>query len=74
MCKELCDDTGDSSCQDCGKLICFDVKHGDDIFRPAYVTASGDLYCDRCGQAHSRAEEESEEEDCGEIEYDPYDG
>jgi hypothetical protein len=59
VCKQLCDDEhGQQSCQDCGKLICFDTKLGDDIMRPAYVTSSGDLYCDRCGREHDRAEEE----------------
>ena len=61
MCKELCDEYEEmQSCPDCGKLICFDTTCGDDIIRPAYVTLSGDLYCDRCGSAHDRAEEEEE--------------
>ena len=68
MCKVLCDDTDEmQSCQDCGRLICFDVKHGDDIMRPAYVTASGDLYCDRCGRG--RAMDEAEEEADADEEY-----
>lgn len=58
MCKELCEEYDGQSCPDCGRLICFDTKHGDDIMRPAYVTESGDLYCDRCGKDHDRAEEE----------------
>lgn len=62
MCKELCEDEDGASCPDCGKLICFDVKFGDDIFRPAFVTSSGDLYCDRCGSAHERAEEEADDD------------
>jgi len=47
MC-DMCDENeGDfESCQDCGKLICFDVEVGDDVLRPAYVTSSGDLFCD----------------------------
>jgi len=45
------------SCQDCGILICFDVQSGDDVVRKAYVTASGDLYCDHCGRRHDRDEE-----------------
>ena len=62
VCKELCDsEDGPQSCQDCGAQICFDTKHGDDIFRPAYVTASGDLYCDRCGGEMDRAEERDDE-------------
>lgn len=44
------------SCPDCGVLICWDVKNGDDIVRPAYATMSGDMYCDQCGGAHDRAE------------------
>lgn len=63
MCKELCDANEEmQSCQDCGRLICFDVQGGDDVIRPAFVTSSGDLFCDRCGRAIERAEEE---------EYDP---
>lgn len=59
MC-ELCDKSDDGSmesCQDCGRLICWDVETGDDTIRPAYAAASADLYCDRCGSAHDRAEE-----------------
>jgi hypothetical protein len=65
MC-ELCDESDDGSiqsCQDCGKLICFDVEGpGDDIIGPAGVTSSGDLYCLRCATRHDEAEE-SEEDD-----------
>ncbi len=73
MCKELCenDEFGMQSCPDCGKLICFDTKSGDDIIRPAYVTSSGDLYCDRCGSRHDRAEEEEYDDDSN---YDARDG
>jgi hypothetical protein len=64
MCKELCDSQEDgASCQDCGCIICWDVEQGDDILRRAYATASGDLYCDRCGLAYDRAEEEDELQD-----------
>ncbi len=59
MCKELCEIREDgemSSCQDCGRLICFDIKTPDDICRPAYVTESGDVYCDQCGRAQQRAD------------------
>ena len=62
MCS-LCDatETGEfQSCQDCGALICFDVEGGDEVLRPARVTASGDLYCDRHAREHDRAEEEQE--------------
>ena len=63
MCKELCDEHDEmQSCPDCGKLICFDTETGDDVIRPAYVTASGDLYCDRCGAEHDRAEEKEYDE------------
>lgn len=64
MCKELCEasESGEmQSCQDCGKLICFEIENGDDVCRPAYVTSSGDLYCDNCGEAHDRAEDEEDE-------------
>lgn len=48
------------SCQDCGCLICFDVENGDDVLRSAYVTASGDLFCDRCGREIDRLEQEGD--------------
>jgi len=55
MC-ELCDNTPENepppSCQDCGRLICFDIEADDDICARAYVTASGDLYCRRCGRRY----------------------
>ena len=56
----LCDESGDEpvGCQDCGCLICFDIEDGDDILRPAYVTASGDLFCDRCGPEYDREEDD----------------
>jgi hypothetical protein len=63
VCKELCEASEDGSmqsCQDCGKLICFDQKVGDDIIRPAFVTSSGDLFCDWCGREHEQAEAEDE--------------
>lgn len=44
-------------CQDCGRLICFDVEAVDDTVRRAFVTSSGDLFCDLCG---SRCERELE--------------
>ncbi len=75
MC-DPCDDKRDGKeegdpvgCQDCGCLICFDCERGDDVLRPAYVTASGDLYCDRCGSRYD-AEEEAEDYDDGDF-YDP---
>jgi hypothetical protein len=63
MCK-LCDESPDGGyeyCQDCGCLICFDVIDSDDVIRPAYVTSSGDLFCDRCGSACDAAEDEAME-------------
>lgn len=57
-------------CQDCGRLICFDVKQGDDILRPAYVTSSGDLYCDRCGMKNDEDDDYDPEMDFGD--FDPY--
>jgi len=58
----LCDENNGEmeGCQDCGKLICFDIKQGDSIIAPAYVTASGDLYCNRCGKQYDEAEEQEE--------------
>lgn len=64
-------------CQGCGCLletkVCDCCKgefldysargFGDDIIRRPYVTTSGDLYCDRCGREHDRAEEEAQEDD-----------
>lgn len=65
MCLQLCEDAPDdyTSCEDCGRMICWDVKNGDDIIRPAFVTSSGDLYCDWCGRKHEAAEEADESED-----------
>lgn len=55
----LCDenDGAPQGCQDCGRLICFDVEAADDVMRRAFVTSSGDLYCDICGREHERSEE-----------------
>ena len=58
MCEELCEGDNLSGCQNCGCLICFDVERGDDILRPAYVTASGDLFCNHCGAEEDRRDEE----------------
>ena len=75
MCK-LCEEneTGEmASCQDCGLLICFDCPpaSGDDVVRAAYITASGDVFCDRCGSRHDRAEEEAD--DSADFDFDFYD-
>jgi hypothetical protein len=65
----LCKDDGEY-CQDCGKEICFDCKIGDDFTRPAYITSSGDLYCDRCGSRADEEEDYDPEMDFGD--FDPY--
>ena len=52
------------SCQNCGRLICFDVDSGDDVIRPAYVTSSGDLFCDPCGRKHDEPEEAELDSEC----------
>ena len=65
MC-QLCDENPNGeyeSCQDCGCLICFDEESGDDVIRPAYVTAGGDLFCDRCGRKHDQAEEDAADDE-----------
>jgi hypothetical protein len=61
----LCDGNGGElqGCQDCGRLICFDENSGDDIMAPAYVTESGDLFCNVCGLEYDRAEEEESFDD-----------
>lgn len=66
----LCEDDG-AYCQDCGKEICFDLEVGDDFSRPAYVTASGDLFCDRCGSAIDEEEEAEYDDEYG-WDFDPY--
>jgi len=63
----MCDENDGEmiGCQDCGRLICFDVETGDDIVRPAYVTASGDVFCDIHGSQYDEAEEQMiEDEAC----------
>lgn len=50
-------------CQYCSKLVCFDVKFGDDICQPACVTSGGDLACVRCASEIERDEEEREDYD-----------
>lgn len=65
MC-ELCDEAEDGvvGCQDCGRTICFDNPTSDfDVADRAYVTASGDLFCRRCGIQYDQAEEEEYEDD-----------
>lgn len=48
-------------CNNCGRLICFDVEVGDDVIRPAYVTEAGDLFCNICGKEFDNEDEDSEE-------------
>lgn len=64
MC-DLCDQNNGEmeSCQDCGRLICFDVKADSvDVIDRAYVTQSGDLFCTRCGSKYDQAEEDGEQD------------
>jgi hypothetical protein len=59
-------------CQDCGRMILWDCKHSDDIVRRAYVTASGDLFCDLCGREYDLEEERQSEAEAYPW-YDPMD-
>lgn len=64
MC-DLCEEseTGEmQSCQDCGRLICFDVQGDDDVVTRAGVSSSGDLYCSRCAAQHDREEEDADDQ------------
>lgn len=62
MCKLCNQNDGEmEGCQDCGRLICFDIKAEDDITAPAYVTASGDLFCRTCGLEYDRLDEQDED-------------
>ena len=59
-------------CQDCGCMLDWEMKgSGDDIIRPGYVTASGDVFCSRCGREYDE-EEERQNEDYYEPPYDQY--
>lgn len=74
MC-QLCDENDGEmeSCQDCGRLICFDESSDSvDVIDRAYVTASGDLFCARCGRKHDGDEEDERESDYYEPPYDQY--
>ena len=57
MC-DWCEQEIQTGCQDCGRMICKDMERGDDIISPPYVTASGDLFCFRCGPDYDRDDEE----------------
>lgn len=51
-------------CQDCGCIIEWGMKgSGDDFVRPGYVTASGDVFCRRCGREYDEEEERRAEEE-----------
>ena len=63
MCTLCAPDGTMASCQDCGVWICFELKGRDDMMTPAYVTTSGDLFCDGCGPAYDLADEEAEHDD-----------
>ena len=74
MC-QLCDanDGNLQSCQDCGRLICFDEKPDSvDVIDRAYVTESGDVFCRRCGRKYDAASEREREEEFYEPPYDQY--
>jgi hypothetical protein len=62
------DDNEIMYCQDCGCIIEWGLEGpGDDIVRRAYVTASGDLFCSRCGREYDEEEERLADEE-------PYNG
>jgi hypothetical protein len=60
----------DQSCPECGCMLLVGEGCGDDICRPAYVTASGDLMCNRCGRRHDEAGEQQNDGDSDF--FDPY--
>jgi len=61
---------GPDYCQDCGCMLDWDMKgSGDDIVRPGYVTASGDVFCQRCGREYDEEKERLKDEEYG---YDGY--
>jgi uncharacterized protein YbaR (Trm112 family) len=61
---ELCDGDELTSCQDCGRTICFDNEPSNvDVVDQAYVTSSGDLFCRRCGTQYDIVDEEGYEDD-----------
>lgn len=65
------DDDEPDYCQDCGCMLDWEMKGpGDDIVRPGYVTASGDVFCSRCGREYDEEEERSYEEDADDY-YEP---
>ena len=63
-------------CQDCGKMICWDVEpgKGDDILDRPFVTSRGDVYCTSCGMAMEEAEQKLMEEEASYFPDDPMDG
>lgn len=52
MCKWCEDPEGPMYCPDCTRLICLEVKAGDDFLRAAYITEGGDVFCDLCGPGY----------------------
>ncbi len=59
MC-EFCDEGQMLSCDDCGKLICFDRKYGDDVIGAGFVTSSGNPICGTCARHWHESEEQDE--------------
>lgn len=55
------------SCQNCGVLICWDIKGFDDVMSEPYVTNYGDVYCLRCGRQEQQEIDEQEEEEAEEY-------
>lgn len=54
-------------------MLDWDMKgSGDDIVRPGYVTASGDVFCRRCGREYDEEEERRYEDDASDY-YEPPD-
>lgn len=45
-------------CQDCGRIIDWDMVGYDDVCSGPYVTDSGDLFCIPCGRRYQQEEEE----------------
>ena len=61
MC-EMCE-TGIASCPECGKLVCWDIEHEDDVMGPAAASASGDFMCLSCAIWHDRQMERAIEDE-----------
>lgn len=51
-------------------MLCYDVEGaGDDVICSPYVTASGDLFCSRCGRGYDEADEAACDEEWGWWDY-----